>query len=344
MKRIRRLFAALVALALLPLCAGAENGAIENGLYAVGVSSSSNMFKVVACRLEVADGEMTAALTLSGTGYGYLYPGTAAEAGEAPQSDWIPFSEDFEGRYTYALPVSALDEDIAVAAYSTRYSKWYDRTLVFYSDTLSACAYAAPDGAYSGVLASDTALDGSACALHASGGAMALQIETDALEIAVDGEVYAAKDGVCEIPVESLDVRIPVAVDGCEGWIRLGAASLSPLEVGAEDGIYAVEARADSNLLRITDCVLTVSDGRMTAVLTVGNNSFDYLYAGLAKDAPADEAGWIAASAAEDGAAAFEIPVASLDQDLPVATHSASQNMWFDRAVRLDSTTLKRLD
>ena len=49
-------------------------------------------------------------------------------------------------------------------------------------------------------------------------------------------------------------------------------------------------------------------------------------------------------AAAEDGAAAFEIPVASLDQDLPVATHSASQNMWFDRAVRLDSTTLKRLD
>lgn len=47
-----------------------------NGIYSMDVVSSSSMFKVVDCILTAKDGKMSAVLTLSGTGYGYLYMGT----------------------------------------------------------------------------------------------------------------------------------------------------------------------------------------------------------------------------------------------------------------------------
>ena len=109
-----------------------------DGTYKVNnVTSSSSMFRVVDCSLTVKNGKMSAVLTLSGTGYGYLYMGTAEEAGKADKSTWIPFKENSEGKYTYTVPVASLDKEIAVAAYSTKNEKWYDRTLTFTSDSLT---------------------------------------------------------------------------------------------------------------------------------------------------------------------------------------------------------------
>ena len=53
---------------------------VANGIYSMDVTSSSSMFKVVDCILTAKDGKMSAVLTLSGTGYGYLYMGTKEEA------------------------------------------------------------------------------------------------------------------------------------------------------------------------------------------------------------------------------------------------------------------------
>ena len=41
--------------------------------------------------------------------------------------------ENAEGKYTYDVPIEALDEDTACAAWSIRKEQWYDRTLVFES-------------------------------------------------------------------------------------------------------------------------------------------------------------------------------------------------------------------
>ncbi|NCB92782.1 MAG: hypothetical protein EOM40_09525 [Clostridia bacterium] len=106
---------------------------IENGIYKVNVTSSASMFKVVDCAMTVKNGNMNAVITLSGTGYDYLCLGTAADAEKASSSTWIPFVKNASGQYTYTIPVSALDTDIAVAARSQKYVKWYDRTLRFLS-------------------------------------------------------------------------------------------------------------------------------------------------------------------------------------------------------------------
>ncbi|MFR0962065.1 MAG: hypothetical protein ACLSGB_09340 [Dorea sp.] len=46
---------------------------------------------MVDCKLTSKDGKMSAVLTLSGTGYGYLYMEPRREAAAADQSSWIPF-------------------------------------------------------------------------------------------------------------------------------------------------------------------------------------------------------------------------------------------------------------
>lgn len=113
---------------------------VANGIYSMDVASSSSMFKVVDCILTAKDGKMSAVLTLSGTGYGYLYMGTKEEAASADQSSWIPYQVNEEGKYTYTVPVEALDKEIAVAAYSIKKGIWYDRTLTFQSETMKKIA------------------------------------------------------------------------------------------------------------------------------------------------------------------------------------------------------------
>ena len=106
---------------------------VADGTYSITVDSSSNMFKIVDAQLIVENGSMHCVMTLSGTGYGKLFMGTGDEAAAASEADFIPYVENAEGKYTYDVPVEALDEDTACAAWSIKKEKWYDRTLVFES-------------------------------------------------------------------------------------------------------------------------------------------------------------------------------------------------------------------
>ena len=95
------------------------------------------MFRVVACELTVMEEGMSAVITLSGTGYDMMYLGSAATAPMQPRL-LIFHDEDAEGKYTFRLPVSALDEEQSYAAHAVKSGKWFDRTLTFLSDTAVA--------------------------------------------------------------------------------------------------------------------------------------------------------------------------------------------------------------
>lgn len=96
----------------------AEN--VADGEYDIEVDSSSSMFNITACKLTVADGKMTAVMTMGGKGYRYLYMGTSKEAVAADESEYIPYVEDTDGAHTFTVPVDALDEGVACAAFSNK--------------------------------------------------------------------------------------------------------------------------------------------------------------------------------------------------------------------------------
>ena len=115
------------------------------GTYKVKADSSSSMFRITDCELTVPEGDavMQAFLTLSGSSYLYLFPGTAEEAAAADASEYIEAGENAEGKNTFLFPVEALDFGVPCAAFSKNKEMWYDRTLVFRADSLPLSAFRA---------------------------------------------------------------------------------------------------------------------------------------------------------------------------------------------------------
>lgn len=77
-------------------------------------------------------GKMTATITLSGTGYDYLYMGTTKAAKKASKSSLSHYKVR-NGYYTYKIPVSKLDKWLVISAHSKRLNKWYQHKIIFYS-------------------------------------------------------------------------------------------------------------------------------------------------------------------------------------------------------------------
>lgn len=109
---------------------------VADGVYEVEVESSSSMFRITKAVLTVENGTMTADLTLSGTGYPVLYPGTGTEAAQDTEDHYIGYREGEDGAYTYTLPVPTLDQPFPCAAFSRNKEQWYDRSLLVRADSL----------------------------------------------------------------------------------------------------------------------------------------------------------------------------------------------------------------
>ena len=107
-----------------------------DGTYDVETTSSSTMFNIIDAKLQVVNGEMIAKITLSGTGYDYLYNGKGSDAAN-DEDGWIPFSVNEDGKYEYIVKVPALDTLIDIAAHSVTKDQWYDRQITFKSEGMT---------------------------------------------------------------------------------------------------------------------------------------------------------------------------------------------------------------
>lgn len=110
---------------------------LTDGVYEIAVDCSSSMFRIERCELTVGGDAMIAKLFMSSDSYGYLYPGTAEQAAAADEADYL-----LPDGQTFVLPVEALDQGVACAAWSRNKELWYDRTLVFRADSLPLEAFA----------------------------------------------------------------------------------------------------------------------------------------------------------------------------------------------------------
>lgn len=109
---------------------------VKDGTYFIEAESGSPVFQVAEAELTVEKGKMQAVFTLDGEKYQRLYMGTAKEAEAVDESAYISFSENADGKYTYKIPVEALDKELNCAAYHKDEKKWYDCVLLFDASTL----------------------------------------------------------------------------------------------------------------------------------------------------------------------------------------------------------------
>ena len=227
-----------------------ENKTLTDGSYQVDVDTGNKMFKVTNCILTSEKGKMYAVITLSGTGYDYLYMGPAADAAEAAAKDYISYVADEAGKYTYKVPVESLDKGIAVAAHSIKNDKWYDRTLIF--------------------------------------------------------------------------------------------SSASAKRIIA-DGTYQVNAEAGGKMFRVTDCVMTVKNGQMTAAVTLSGQGYNRIYLGNVNNASDDEKNWILPDSLLAEQYTFQIPVEKLDEVMTIAVHTTKSNKWDTRTLTFHSEGMTKI-
>ena len=203
---------------------------LNDGEYSITVDSSSSMFTVTDCTLTVADGKMTARMTMGGTGYLYVFMGKGENATE---DGYIPFEENPDGTHSFTVPVQGLDMGIDCAAFSRKKEKWYDRTLLFRADSLPAEAFAEgtfntaeslglPDGVYT----AEVTLNGgsgrasvmSPAKITVENGTAAAEIEWSSSKydsMTVGGEKYSPVNtegnSVFVIPVTGFDYKMPIS-------------------------------------------------------------------------------------------------------------------------------------
>lgn len=138
MKQVKGIRALVVAvlccLALvLAACGQAAQAGIANGTYDIEAETDSSMFRSESCTLTVEDGAYTVALSLPGEGFSKLYYGSAEDAPNAPADEVYDYYLNEDGKYTFDLPVEALDKELPIAAFGQRRDTWYDHTITFHA-------------------------------------------------------------------------------------------------------------------------------------------------------------------------------------------------------------------
>lgn len=106
------------------------------------------------------------------------------------------------------------------------------------------------------------------------------------------------------------------------------------------EGTYSIAVDTDSGMFNVVDCQLTIQDGAMSAVLTLGGNGYEALFMGTG--AEAIEAGPDATSPAVvvDGKYTYTVSVPALNQELDCAAFSKKKQKWYDHTIMFDASTL----
>lgn len=108
-----------------------------------------------------------------------------------------------------------------------------------------------------------------------------------------------------------------------------------------EDGTYTVEVLSSSSMFNIIDCQLTVEDGQMTAVMTMGGQGYLKIFMGTGEEAAkASEEGFIPYVENEEGQHTFQVPVEALDKGINCAAFSKKKEKWYDRMIVFRSASL----
>lgn len=207
-----------------------DKNVLDTGKYVVDVdaASTSGMFRVVNCVLTSVGGKMQADITLSGTGYNYLYVGTAKDAEKASKDQLIAPKEIVEGKCVFTVPVESMNTGIQIAAHGEKSGKWYDRTLTFKTEGMTKYVQVS-DGSYKvNVTSSSSMFKVTNCVLTSKNGNMTAKITLsgtgyDYLYVGTSAEAaladsskwinYVEENGMYTytIPVSLLDTGISVA-------------------------------------------------------------------------------------------------------------------------------------
>lgn len=122
---------------------------------------------------------------------------------------------------------------------------------------------------------------------------------------------------------------------------QVGEEGMEPINgEQVNDGVYDITVDSSSRMFHITSCELTVQDGKMSAVMTMGGTGYLYVFMGTGEQAvQADESEYIGFEQTDSGEHTFTVPVEALDKEISCTAFSKNKKKWYDRTLvfRADS-------
>ncbi len=132
------------------------------------------------------------------------------------------------------------------------------------------------------------------------------------------------------------DEKAPAQKVGTEGMVPVYGKDVA-------DGTYDIEVESSSSMFRITKAELTVSDGNMSAVITLGGKGYTKLFMGIGEEAvAADESAYAGYTEDAEGAYTYEIAVEALNQELECTGFSKRKEKWYDHQICFDASSLPK--
>lgn len=159
--------------------------------------------------------------------------------------------------------------------------------------------------------------------------------------------------GVIAAPVNSYGAEVTETTEKENSGLVAGDDEKAPAqEVGTEgmipvygqdivDGTYPIEVESSSSMFRIVKAELTVDEGEMSAVITLGGKGYLRLFMGTGEDAvTADESAYAEYVEDAEGAYTYEIAVEALNKELECTGFSKRKEKWYDHQICFDAATL----
>lgn len=108
------------------------------------------------------------------------------------------------------------------------------------------------------------------------------------------------------------------------------------------DGTYDIEVDSSSSMFRIVKAQLTVQEGEMSAVLTLGGKGYLRLFMGTGEEAvKAPETEYAEYVEDADGAYTYTVKVEALDKPLECTGFSKRKEKWYDHQIVFEAASLE---
>ena len=123
-----------------------------------------------------------------------------------------------------------------------------------------------------------------------------------------------------------------------ESALKYGMTPISASEV--KNGSFDIMVLSSSRFFKPELSSITSKDGELAALVNMKSKSYKYIYLGTAEEASkADESQLIPVTI--DGEHShFEIPLKSLNSDVPCAAFSIKRQKWYNRNIVFDASSL----
>lgn len=108
------------------------------------------------------------------------------------------------------------------------------------------------------------------------------------------------------------------------------------------DGTYDIEVDSSSSMFRIVKAQLTVKEGEMSAVITLGGKGYLRLFMGTGEEAlQASESEYAEYVEDAHGAYTYEVKVEALDKELECTGFSKRKEKWYDHQIVFEADSLE---